>query len=194
MCPLARATMFGAVLAATALCILPTTMVAAADREATADAAATDLGRSLREALGAAMKEGGPTAAVQVCHEQAPGIAREVAERHGVMIGRVGTRLRNPGNAPEGWQQAMLAAFERRAAAGEAPETLRHAEVAPGSGALRYGRGIRTEAACQLCHGTDMSPAIAEAIATRYPQDRATGYAEGELRGAFWVEVPAATP
>jgi hypothetical protein len=28
------------------------------------------------------------------------------------------------------------------------------------------------------------------ALAARYPDDRATGFAPGDLRGWFWVEVP----
>jgi hypothetical protein len=177
-------------LAAVAL-VMTTGSLSAADRVTIADAAAMDLGRSLREALSAAMASAGPVAAVGFCHDEAPAIAREVAARHGVAIGRVGIRLRNPDNAAGDWQQAMLDDFAGRVAAGEAPEALRHATEDPTGGDLRYGRGIRTEGACLLCHGPAVAPAVAEAIAARYPQDRATGFAEGELRGAFWVEVPA---
>jgi hypothetical protein len=38
-----------------------------------------------------------------------------------------------------------------------------------------------------MCHGSDVPEAVAEAIAKRYPQDRATGYSAGDLRGAFVV-------
>jgi hypothetical protein len=38
-----------------------------------------------------------------------------------------------------------------------------------------------------------MIPApVAEALARYYPQDAATGFDAGELRGWFWVVVPAA--
>ena len=35
---------------------------------------------------------------------------------------------------------------------------------------------------------------VRTAIAERYPDDRATGFDVGDLRGALWVEVPSATP
>jgi hypothetical protein len=38
-----------------------------------------------------------------------------------------------------------------------------------------------------------VAPAIAGAIRRLYPADAATGFAEGDLRGALWVEVPLAT-
>ena len=47
---------------------------------------------------------------------------------------------------------------------------------------------------CLACHGSEVSPEVREAIAARYPGDRATGFAVGDLRGALWVEVPAGTP
>ena len=33
---------------------------------------------------------------------------------------------------------------------------------------------------------------VKEALAASYPADRATGFREGDLRGWFWIEVPAA--
>ena len=50
--------------------------------------------------------------------------------------------------------------------------------------------GIRTEPACLLCHGPAVAAPVQSAIRARYPQDAATGFEEGSLRGAFWVEVP----
>jgi hypothetical protein len=41
-----------------------------------------------------------------------------------------------------------------------------------------------------MCHGPSesLAPDIKEKLATLYPQDQATGFSEGELRGWFWVE------
>ena len=159
---------------------------------ARAEAAADELGRSLREALTARLLADGAPEAVEFCHAQAPVIAGEVAIRHGVQLGRIGVRLRNPANAATGWQAEVLQAFAKRAAAGEAPEQLRHVETAA-DGSLRYARGIRTEAPCLVCHGPALPAAVAAAVAARYPDDHAHGFGEGELRGALWVEVPAGT-
>jgi hypothetical protein len=45
--------------------------------------------------------------------------------------------------------------------------------------------------ACLGCHGpaASIQPKVKEAIAARYPADRAVGYAEGDFRGFLWVET-----
>jgi hypothetical protein len=163
---------------------------AAAQAVKRAEAATADLGRTLREALMAQMAASGPVGAVDFCHDKAPGIAETVAARHGVKIGRVGVRVRNPENAAEGWQREALDDFARRAAKGEAPQTLQTTQFETGKNTLHYARGIRTEPACLLCHGPAVAEPVRAAILARYPQDAATGFEEGALRGAFWVEVP----
>ncbi len=35
-----------------------------------------------------------------------------------------------------------------------------------------------------------LDPAVKEVLASGYPRDEATGFAEGDLRGWFWIEVP----
>lgn len=38
---------------------------------------------------------------------------------------------------------------------------------------------------CLTCHGTDISPAVTAKLKELYPKDIATGYKEGDIRGAF---------
>jgi hypothetical protein len=182
-------------LAATALLsIVP--LASSADAEADrarAEAAVADLGQSLRGALVAAMERSGPVGAVGFCHDEAPRITAAVGDRHGVRIGRTGVRLRNPGNRPEPWLAEVVAGFEREAAAGAPPPSLVavSAEGLPPGIVLRYARGIGTEAACLVCHGQSVAEPVRAAIRERYPDDAATGFGPGDLRGAFWVEVPS---
>ena len=51
---------------------------------------------------------------------------------------------------------------------------------------------IRLKAECQMCHGPaeQIVDEVKAAIAENYPEDQATGFAAGDLRGWFWVEVP----
>ena len=44
---------------------------------------------------------------------------------------------------------------------------------------------------CLGCHGkvAELAPGVAAVLAQRYPGDLATGYAAGDLRGAFSVRV-----
>lgn len=152
-------------------------------------------GDTLRTELRTAMARDGAAGAVDFCHAQAPVIAEQVMARHGVRLGRVAVpgRNRNPANVPSGWQGDVLARFQQAVDAGEAPE----AQVAvihdglPADVSLRMARGIRVEAACLMCHGDTIAPPIAERLAALYPEDRATGFLEGDLRGLVWVEVPA---
>ena len=40
---------------------------------------------------------------------------------------------------------------------------------------------------CLQCHGTAIAPELAEKLSELYPEDKATGYREGDMRGAFVV-------
>ncbi|HRN62000.1 MAG TPA: DUF3365 domain-containing protein [Luteimonas sp.] len=162
-----------------------------------ARAAAMAFSGQLRERLQGTMAEGGPLAAVEVCHADAPRIAEAVMAEHGLRLGRVAApgRNRNPAQAADDWTLATLETFQQAvdagAAAGEQVAVLR--EDLPEGVALRMMRGIATEPGCLACHGSDVAPEVREAIARHYPDDAATGFAVGDLRGALWVEVPAAT-
>ena len=51
-------------------------------------------------------------------------------------------------------------------------------------GAMVYLQAIpMKEQPCSVCHGTNIDPAISDAIAAAYPDDLATGFEPGELRG-----------
>lgn len=51
---------------------------------------------------------------------------------------------------------------------------------------------IAIEAPCLACHGPadGLAPEIRAKLTAAYPQDPATGYALGDLRGALWAEAP----
>ncbi|WP_374474351.1 DUF3365 domain-containing protein [Arenimonas sp.] len=174
-----------------------TTRPEAADAQARAQAALKDFGDRLRTELREAMTRNGAPAAVDFCHVQAPRIAEQVMAEHGVRLGRVAVpgRNRNPGNVAEGWLQELAVSFQAAVDTGGAPEAQMAVirEDVPAGVELRLARGIRVEAACLMCHGDNIAPEIAARIAEHYPQDRATGFSEGDLRGLIWAEVPATT-
>lgn len=178
----------------------PTTPAPAAalapDAKARAQAAAKEFSTTLKAALSAQMAQGGTVAAIGFCHDQAPKIAAQVAATHGVRLGRVAVdgRTRNPANAASAWQAEGLAAFKAQVAAGTPPaELVRVAEAGlPDGVAVRMMRGIAVEPVCLACHGKALSPETATALRRHYPDDAATGFDAGDLRGALWVEVPDA--
>jgi hypothetical protein len=151
-------------------------------------------GKALKAELITAMKAGGPLEAIDVCNTKAPGIAKAVSLEQGVQVSRVSTRNRNPGNAPNDWQAEVLASFEKRIDEGEDAGGLSWQETVDSADGKQYRfmKAIPTGGVCLACHGTAIDAAVAEKIAELYPQDRATGFSEGELRGAFVVvrEIP----
>ncbi len=127
--------------------------------------------------------------AIEVCNERAPQIAGKISREHEVTIGRTALRTRNPANAPAPWQQAALEAFQRRSAPGEPLAAMEYSETVELNGRLerRYMKAIGMEPMCVTCHGAQLTPELQAAIAARYPQDQATGFDVGELRGAAYV-------
>jgi hypothetical protein len=154
-----------------------------ADLKKQAEAAKAELFTRLSGRLNAVMQSQGAEAAIQVCSTEAPVIAEAVARDKGVRIGRTSWKLRNPANQAPAWAAEPLAA--------------RPAEPwfqSPPGGGLRALLPIRLMKGCLACHGEarDLAPGVAATLARTYPQDRATGFKEGDLRGWFWVEVPEA--
>ncbi|MDE2904753.1 MAG: DUF3365 domain-containing protein [Acidobacteriota bacterium] len=147
---------------------------------------------ALQQRLMSAMADGGPAAAVDACRIAAPDIAA-AAPAAGWRIGRTSLKPRNPANAPDAWELAVLNDFEGRKAAGEDPGRLERAEFVGRDGrrTFRYLKAIPTQPVCTVCHGGAIAPAVAAALDRLYPQDRARGYDVGDIRGAFSITQPA---
>lgn len=158
------------------------------DREQ-AMAATAAFGKALKSELVAGMRSGGPLAAIEVCNTRAPAIAEAVSLDQGMQVSRVSIKNRNPGNAPSDWQEVVLLDFEERVEMGEDAGGLSWQEtVETGQGKeYRFMKAIPTGAVCLACHGKTLAPEVQSAIAELYPEDKATGFSEGDLRGAFVV-------
>lgn len=157
----------------------------AASREAV-KAFATELQGELK----AAMRSGGPVAAISVCKEAAPAIAEDISMRTGWQVGRTSHRLRNPANTPDAYEAEILTRFLEARKNGADPATLETQDVvtlANGSTAYRYMKAIPTQSTCLACHGSRLAPDIKAALALFYPDDEATGFQEGDIRGAFSI-------
>ena len=178
------------------LVLVPANMALAEDdlaaRTAASQEAIKSLAGTLKGQLSLAIADGGPVAAIEVCNLVAPEIAHAESVARGWRVGRTSLKLRNPANAPDAWEQAVLQAFEALKAAGADPKTLDHAEIvtADGRRAFRYMKAIVTMEVCTTCHGANVTPDIAAQLDALYPEDRARGYAVGDIRGAFTVVQP----
>jgi len=145
-------------------------------------AAKDSLATRLKKRLQKAMKESGPAHAITVCREAAPMIAAEISEQEGLSIGRTSFRLRNPGNVAPDWANEYVEQIQ------EGPvflqgEGTKMAALIP----------IRLNRLCETCHGPEeeIPSDVAAALAAEYPEDQATGFKSGALRGWFWVETAA---
>jgi hypothetical protein len=159
---------------------------------AAARKAADALGADLVAMLSSEMERGGPAAAIAVCADSAQ-VRTERHSAEGVLVRRVGTRVRNPANEPDSVERTVLDAFAAAITANRAmPDTAFVSTDAMGRSEVRYMRAIRLQEFCLACHGPvdSIAPAVKAAIAERYPGDQATGYAVGELRGAISVRLP----
>ncbi len=157
---------------------------------------AGDLLGQLGQKLKAAMSTDGPVAAVSVCKESAPAIARQLSIANDAKVTRVGTRVRNQNmGIPNAWQKEALTQFEARLSQGEKAADIEYWQVADnghGKNELRYAKAIAVQPQCLSCHGSaqDIAAPLAEKLRIEYPNDQATGYSVGQLRGAVVVTRP----
>ena len=156
---------------------------------ADARAATKAFAGSLKTELIAAMQAGGPVNALGVCNLEAMPITTRVGESQNAQISRVSLKNRNPDNAPNDWQSTVLEDFDTRAANGEDIATMASVSVVDVSGKkqLRFMKAVPTEGACLACHGQTISTEVTTKLNELYPQDKATGYTPGQVRGAIVV-------
>ena len=143
------------------------------------------LAAELMGELSAALDAGDASAAIGVCREKAPAVAARVSEKYGVEVGRTSYRLRDQTNVAPSWADAYVEDLV------EDPTYL-----GGPNGELGALLPIRLRAECQMCHGPvdEIDEGIAAALAENYPEDQAMDFAEGDLRGWFWVEAPPGEP
>ncbi len=152
-------------------------------------AAIKALGGELKSTLQASMKASGPVDSVAMCQIQAPEIANKVSQSKGMVVARTSLKYRNQKNKPDAWETSVLEQFEQRKAKGEAVKTMEFSELTEHDGqkVFRYMKAIPTGDVCLKCHGSNVQQPIASKIKSLYPNDMATGFKKGDIRGAFSV-------
>lgn len=148
--------------------------------------------KALVETLQKAIAEQGVSGAVEFCHAEALPITREVAEKHRVTIRRVSQKNRNPANSPTEVEANLLEAYAYNVAQGLENQAniqkLENGEILLYTKAIVIPGGI-----CLNCHGDPSSEIEAGTLAKineKYPEDKATGYKAGELRGMWSIAIP----
>lgn len=176
-----------------AMALLTSLNALAADAPWLAEArqVASSVPPKLLQVLSAEIAKGGPAAAIGVCQEQAPQMAKAASEQTGWTINRVSLRNRSPIGVPDAWERAALEDFDRRAGAGESPATLEKWDIVTVAGRKeqRYMRALPVQSKCLACHGTpeQLTPEVTLRLQTLYPNDKGVGYSIGQIRGAITI-------
>jgi hypothetical protein len=144
----------------------------------------------LKAALGGAMQARGPEGALEVCNKQAPAIAAAVSQGSGWSVARTSLKPRNAASAPDAYERKIMEAFNARIAKGEKAADLVSAEVIEGDGVktFRFIKAIPTGDMCMTCHGDTVDPGLKQKILALYPDDQATGFKQGDMRGVFTLK------
>ena len=157
---------------------------AADDATERATQAVNELKLTLKKELERAMAAGGPDNAIAVCRERAPALAREIGQKHDVLVGRSSHKLRSSSNALRPWVKPVLDEWLKAPAAERKPRVVSVSKAVVG-----YVEPIATQALCLSCHGEQVPESTRAKIRAAYPGDQAIGFKEGDLRGLFWAEA-----
>lgn len=184
-----RALIFTCLWLATALAYAGTQADQSDEQIAKAKTAIKVLAGTLKTELQTAMQSGGPTAAIEVCNTRAMVLTQQVASEMNMQLARVSLRNRNPANAANQWQKEVLQDFERQHAQGKDAGSLVWTDTVEIDGVreFRLMKAIPTAGVCLTCHGSQLPGEVSQTLSELYPADLATGFSEGDIRGAFVV-------
>ncbi|QTH24832.1 DUF3365 domain-containing protein (plasmid) [Rhizorhabdus wittichii] len=156
----------------------------AAEAQARSEILADRFQKELLGALTTAMAAEGPQGAVGVCSSIAPALAAQLSEESGASVRRTALRTRNPAAQADATERRVMASW----VAAPLDDNGRPKRwTAREGGEYRYMRAIPTMPMCLACHGENIAPEVTAAIRAHYPEDQATGFAPGQLRGAFSI-------
>ncbi len=146
----------------------------------------------LKSVLIKQIKSEGTLSAVAVCSDTAQVLTNDFGLKKGVYIKRVSFKNRNQNNVPDKFEKKVLKQFEQLESKGKLTPNTDHFEIIKENDHhyLRYMKPIKISAACLNCHGNEekISTEVKELIAKRYPDDKAVGYKNGDLRGAVSIK------
>ncbi len=148
---------------------------------------AKSTGSELSTTLTSKMKSGGLVEAAEFCNTAALPITKKMSDTYGVAIKRTSLKIRNSLNSPSDDEILVLKKFQMNLDKGIPLEPLVQLDQ---NGDPSYYAPIMAEQKCLVCHGKldqELSRAADSIIKSYYPNDLATAYQEGELRGMWSI-------
>ncbi len=149
------------------------------------------LGKTLKGEMKKRMKED-PTGlqAAYMCAKSAQDITDKVNKQYpeGVRVYRTALKYRNEKNKPDATDIEVMNKFEEQMKNGS---FKKKPVVVSVNGKNRVYVPLMTDKVCLKCHGDPqkMDEKVKETIASKYPNDKATGFKEGSLRGVIVAEI-----
>lgn len=163
-----------------------TTAVVKEGKQITKAAFAT-LSSNLQQALA----DGGVENALRFCNVEAMPLTDSLSTNYDVTISRVSHRPRNPANRADSLEVATIQTYLQNIK----QQTELKPEVYAEAKRIIYHAPIRiNNPLCLNCHGkvgTDITETDLQTIHKLYPEDQATGFSMGDLRGLWTVTFPA---
>ena len=145
------------------------------------------LGKNLQEAL----QQGGVPHAISFCNVNAMPIVDSLSKSHNATIRRVSFKTRNPLDQPDEIERALLEAYEFQWK--DSIPLNANVQKIDDERYLFTKPIFVDNALCLVCHGkpeNGLTNETAEFIKKEYPDDQATGYEIGDLRGMWSITFP----
>lgn len=134
----------------------------------------------------------GVSTAIEYCNVQAYPLLDSLSKADNVYIKRTSLRLRNPNNLPSESEYNMLTLFEGALENGQPDYRIVRPRVADeGDHWAFYAPIFIKNPVCLNCHGkvgSEIAQKDYDLIKELYPQDQATDFAMGDLRGMWSIQ------
>ena len=152
---------------------------------------ADGLAEKVRGILFQELEKGSFPGAVRACAEVAQDVTRQFNIQPGHYVRRVSLKNRNPLNVPDGYEAKKLEEFDRLQAEKRLPKEIFEVQKEEGQDTLRYLKPLVALPLCITCHGPQekISDPVKAILKEKYPDDKATGYQAGDVRGAISVKI-----
>ncbi|MDX1639679.1 MAG: DUF3365 domain-containing protein [Balneolaceae bacterium] len=132
----------------------------------------------------------GVSGALKFCNIEAMPLTESLSTHFGVELRRASHRPRNPSNQPDSLEMVTIRKYLQQLDLDNEPEPVVYAD----SRRIAFHAPIRISTGlCLNCHGrpgNEIATEDLKLIQSLYPQDEATGFEMGELRGIWSITFP----
>lgn len=145
----------------------------------------------LKSVLMKNLSEGGPLQAITVCSDTAQELTNIIGKKNNVDLKRVTFKPRNPIDTTDAFETKVLSRWHELMSEGNFDKETEYFEIVEieDKPYARYMKPIFIQGPCLTCHGGEnmISSEVKNLLKEKYPDDKATGYKPGDLRGAISI-------